>query len=182
MSSPDPIPPSGRRVPRWMWVALIASLAVNLFVVGVVARSVWPFRYAEAGRGGGLAGNLMAYAATLPEARRAAVRQPTAQERPQLALRPLRIELRAARREAALAFKAEPFNREAFLAAEARVQAAEAKLRQTVVRFSADIAGRMTAEERSGFLKWRELRRPGGPTGQADRDLDKDAPPKKPAE
>ncbi len=181
MSSPVSAPGSTRRMPRWVLITLIASLAINLFVVGVVARSVWPWRYAAAG-GGGFAGNLLAYAATLPDERRQAIRQALPSERPMLAVRPLRKDLRTARRDAALAFRQEPFNRDAFLAAEARVQAAETRLRQTVVQLSADLAGRMTAEERAGFLKWRELRRPAGPLAQIDGDPDKEPPVKKPAE
>ncbi len=182
MSSPVSAPAPAGRLPRWVWIALIASLAINLFVVGVVARSVWPSRYIAAGGGGGLIGNLMAYTATLPDDRRKAVRQALPNERPMLSVRPLRKDLRAARREAALAFGQEPFSRDAFLAAEARVQSAELKLRQTIVQLAADFADRMTADERAGFIKWRELRRPAGQPGQIDRDSDKEPPAKKPAE
>ena len=186
-TSNTPEAPTGpipvRNVRRWMWIALIASLAVNLFVVGVVARSVWPFRYAVAGGGGGgLAGNLAAYMGTLPESRRKELRAAMGQARPHQLLRPFRVELRWARQEAAAAFKAEPFNRDVFLAAEGRVQAAEARLRDAIVKLSADMAGRLTADERAGFLKWRDVRRGGGAGPQADRDLEKDAPPKKSVE
>lgn len=173
------VPRSG--LPRWAWVLLIASLAANLFVVGVVARSIWPGRYAAAGHGpGGLFGNLMAYSKELPEARRGIVRQAIDRERPLAGLRPMREELRAARHEAARLFRAEPFDREAFLAAEAKVQAAEGKIRQNVVRFSADLASRMTAEERAGFLNWRELRRgaSGRGAGHADREAETGMTPK----
>lgn len=176
---------SRSRLPRWAWVVLIASLAANLFVVGVVARSVWPGRYAAAGHGpGGLLGNLMAYSKELPEERRGIVRQSFDKDRPLASLKPLREELRTARQEAARLFRAEPFDRDAFLAAEARVQAAEVKMRQNVVRFSADLASRMTADERAGFLKWRELRRgtPGRGAGHADREAETGVAPKKLAE
>jgi uncharacterized membrane protein len=187
MSSPVSTTGPARRMPRWAGILLIASLAINLFVVGVVARSVWPWRYAAAsavagGGGGGMVGNMLAYAATLPDERRKAIRQALPNDRPMMMVRPLRKDLRQARREAALAFRQEPFDREAFLAAEGRVQAAEAKLRQTIVQLAADLAGRMTAEERAGFLKWRELRRPGGAGNQADNEPDKEPPAKKPAE
>ena len=179
--SAGPIPV--RNVRRWMWIALIASLAINLFVVGVVARSVWPFRYAAAGGGGaGLAGNLAAYIGALPEPRRKELRAAMGQVRPQQLLRPLRVELRGARQEAAAAFRAEPFNRENFLAAEGRVQAAEARLRDMIVKLSADMAGRLTSDERAGFLKWRDVRRGGAAGSQADRDLDKEVAPKKSVE
>ncbi len=171
----------GRRVPRWLWLLLLLSLSGNLFVVGVAARTIWPQRYGNAIGGPGLAVNLMTYANTLPEQRRAVVRSAVAKERPQLTLRPLRQELRAARREAARIFKTEPFSRGNFLEAEARVLAAEAKLRNTIATMSADIAGRMTGDERAEFLKWRELRRADGPRGQAEAEADS-APPKKAAE
>ena len=182
MSTPVSTPEPARRMSKWVWVALIASLAMNLFIVGVVARSMWPSRFGAAGGGGGVVGNMVAYTATLPDDRRKAIRQGVANERPMLTVRPLRKDLRAARQEAALVFRQEPFNREAFVAAELRVQSAETKLRQAVVQLAADMAGRMTVAERAGFLKWRDLRRPGGPAGQFDVDADKEAPPKKSAE
>jgi uncharacterized membrane protein len=174
---------SQRRVPRWLWVILIASLAANLFVVGVVARAVWPSRYASANRGpGGLLGNLLAYTRSLPPERRDALKQATGQERPFAVLRPLREEIRAARQEAARLFAAEPFDRAAFLAAESRLQAVEAKLRQAVVQTAAELAGHMTAQERAGFLKWRELRGPmRGPPPHAEGEPESGNAPKKPA-
>jgi uncharacterized membrane protein len=182
-SATKPETAARRRLPRWLWVVLIASLAVNLFVVGVVARVILPARYAAANGGaGGLYGNLQAFAKELPQERRAQVRQSMPRDRPQQQFKPLREETRAARREAGRIFRAEPFNKDEFLAAEARVQAAETKLRQTMTRFAAELASRMTAEERSGFLKWRELRRPGGAGAQAERDGDGDGAPKKTAE
>ncbi len=180
-TSVGPVPVRNAR--RWMWIALIASLAINLFIVGVVARSVWPFRYAVAGGGGGgLAGNLAAYIGALPEPRRKELRAAMGQVRPQQLLRPLRVELRVARQEAAAAFRAEPFNRDVFLAVEARVQAAEARLRDSIIKLSADMASRLTADERAGFLKWRDVRRGGGAGHQTDRELDKDVTPKKSVE
>ncbi len=183
MSTPVSTPEPARRMSKWIWFALISSLAMNLFIVGVVARSMWPSRYGAAGGGGGgIIGNMVAYAATLPDDRRKVIRQGVPNERPMLTVRPLRKDVRAARQEAALVFRQEPFDREAFVAAELRVQAAETKLRQAVVQLAADMAGRMTAAERAGFLKWRDVRRPGGPAGQFDDDAGKEAPPKKPAE
>lgn len=185
VAASPPASETRRGLPRWVWVLLIASLAANLFVVGVVARAVWPSRYANAGHGpGGFFGNLTAYSKSLPEDRRKAVRQGIAAEHPIQALRPLRDELRAARQEAARQFQADPFNREAFLAAEARVQAAESKIRQAVMQFAVDLAGRMTADERAGFLKWRELRRASSGRGgaQAGRDAEPGNATPKPSE
>ena len=62
------------------------------------------------------------------------------------------------------------------------MQAAEARLRDLIVKLSADMAGRLTADERAGFLKWRDVRRGGAAGSQADRDLDKEVAPKKSVE
>ena len=165
-------PKPRRGLPRWGWLLMIASLAVNLFVLGTVLRAIGPARFSQASGGaGGLAGNLLAYAKDLPGHRRDAIRGALSADRPFASLRPLRQEIRAARREAGQLFRADPFDRAAFLAAEARVQAAEAQLRKAMAEQAADIASRMTPAERSGFLKWRELRHHGGrPGNHAERE------------
>ena len=167
-------PMSGRRLPHWGWLLLIASLAVNLFVLGTVIRAIGPARFAQASGGsGGLVGNLLAYTKDLPSDRRDAIRGSLAADRPLAVFRPLRQEVRAARREAGRLFRADPFDRAAFLAAEERVHAAEAQLRHEMARHAAEIAGRMTSAERTGFLKWREKRYHGGRSDDhADREVD----------
>ena len=54
-----------RRTPRWLLVALLASLALNLIIVGSVAGAMWRFRkpppWASA-----VTPNLLGYASTLP--------------------------------------------------------------------------------------------------------------------
>lgn len=146
--------PTRRRVPRWVWVALIASLAINLFVVGVVARAFWPHHGAPIR--GGLLGQIMTYSKELPVQRRTAILKAAGAEQPFETLRPLRDEVRAARREVVRMFAAEPFDRPAFVAAEEKLQAVEGKSREAVVKIVADIAAGMSASERAGFLKWRD--------------------------
>ena len=41
----DATPAVVRRTPRWMWVLLIVSLALNLMVLGVVFGSLWAVRH-----------------------------------------------------------------------------------------------------------------------------------------
>ena len=154
---------------RFLWILLIVSLAANLFVVGAVSRVIWPTRYMAASAGqAGMLGNLFAYSKELPKERRSEIRKGFSEERPMRALQPFRKDLREARLEAARQFRHEPFSREDFLAAESQVISAEVKLREATARMAADIAQRMTADERGAFLKWRELRRLGGPAVQQD--------------
>lgn len=40
----DPGPEIVRRVPRWMWISLIVSLAGNVLVIGIVFGSMWAVR------------------------------------------------------------------------------------------------------------------------------------------
>src|SRR4249919_2303304 len=95
-----------RRVPRWLLVALVVSLALNLVIVGSVAGAIWRFRtppqWASA-----VTPNLLGYASTLPAPRRKQLWDATAEERRHI--RPFRREVRAAREETVKALIAEPF-------------------------------------------------------------------------
>ena len=99
-----------RRVPRWLLVALLASLALNLVIVGSVAGAMWRFRkpppWASA-----VTPNLLGYASTLPAPRRKQLWDTTAEERRHI--RPFRREVRTAREETVKALIAEPFDKQA---------------------------------------------------------------------
>ena len=164
---PAAAPPARR---NWMKIALIFSLAFNAVVVGMVVRSMWQFRTAFAMSGAGLEANLPAFIATLAPERREVLRNDGVIARPGVVLRPLRVELRRARVDAARVFLAEPFDKQAFIAAQAKVAEAEANLRRTVQAMLPEIAARMTADERRAFVRWRGPGRgppgPGGPGGR----------------
>jgi uncharacterized membrane protein len=148
-----------RRTPRWVLVALFASLALNLIIVGLVAGAVWRFRtpppWASA-----VTPNLLGYASTLPAERRKQLWDGTREERGHI--RPFRREVRAAREETVKALIAEPFEREQFLAAQARQAEAENRARTAVQDLYVKIADGLTPEERHAFPRWREHRRPPG--------------------
>ena len=147
-----PRPPARRR--RWLWIALIASLAINALLIGIVLRSLWHMRSGFILTGGGLESGLPAFVGTLPRDRQEALRNERLADLP-ATLRPLRQELRLARIEAARAFMAEPFDKAAFVAAQGRLFEAEANLRRSVRQLLPDVAERMTYEERRAFLNWR---------------------------
>lgn len=163
-----------RRAPRWMWIALIASLAVNVAVIGVFAGAGLSMRYGGAGIGGGPGPALMRFADTLPAERRQVIRAQMQGQRG--VITPLRREVRQARGEVIRALQAEPFDKAAFLAAERRVLAADTRLREAGAQALAEIAAVMTAEERRNFTSLRHMRR----HGRGGADDDGDAAPKGP--
>jgi len=142
-----------RRAPRWMWIALIASLAVNLLVVGAVVSAAWNLRSG----GFGPHWRISSFLETLPEERSKALQNVVARARE--TLQPLRQEVRETRRELARIFESEPLDKNALSAGLTRLVEAEVKLRQAHAELTTDLAESMTAEERRAFVKWHEERR-----------------------
>jgi uncharacterized membrane protein len=165
--TPPKTVPARWRAPRWMWILLISSLALNLLGIGIVAGSFWQVRHARATAGGALPGTLAKFADTLPPARGAEIRD--AIRAAQTAMTPLKQEARLARREAALVFTLEPFDKDKFAAAHARALAATLEVRQAYLRLLTAIGEKLSAEERGQFLKWREQYRGRGSHWRGDR-------------
>lgn len=150
--SSTPLAGANRRV-RWWRLALVASLAINALLAGVVLRSLWHVRSgAVMAAGGGLEANLNSYVNTLPDDRRKMLRHDAGSQQAG-AVRPLRIELRRARADAARLFLAEPFDRRTFAAAQARVLDAEINVRRAVQLMAAELGERMTVDERRTYFR-----------------------------
>jgi uncharacterized membrane protein len=183
-AAPPAAAPAPRR--RWLWVALIASLAINAVLIGMVARTLWQVRANVALAGVGPDARLPAFVNTLPPERRDVLRKAGAPERPWMMLRPLRLEVRQARADAARLFLADPFDKAAFTAAQTRMFNAETKLREAQLRHLPDIGERMTAAERRAYLHWRGRggmgwgggNRRGGGGGGPRNGEDADMPPR----
>jgi uncharacterized membrane protein len=171
--SPAATGPVRARAPRWVWIALIASLALNCLVLGIVFRSVWQIRSVYALGGDRTAASLNGYVNSLPRERGEELRRIAMAERPYL--RPLRAELRRARAEIAQILMMEPLDRQRLAAAQTRLLETEVKVRQAIQRSLAEVAARMTADERRAFLRWHDSRRPGAgrwreaPNGGSDQ-------------
>ena len=148
--------PVVRRTPRWLLVALFASLAVNLVIVGSVAGAVWRHRGPHAGAGVVIP-NLLGYASTFAPERRKQIWELTHEERSRM--RPFRREVRAAREETIKALAAEPFDQQQFLAAQSKQAQAENRARAAVQDLYVKIAESLTPAERRAFANWREHRR-----------------------
>jgi uncharacterized membrane protein len=145
-----------RRTPRWLLVALIASLALNLITIGSIAGAVWRFRKPPAWAGV-ITPNLLGYASTLPRERRKQLWEASAGERRHL--RPLRREVRLAREETIKILAVEPFDLRHFIAAQNRQAEAESRAREAVRSLYAKLAETLTPEERRAFPGWRADRR-----------------------
>ncbi len=162
MTAIEPLaqPTTRRRWPRWL---LIASLALNALLVGVIMRGVMTMRANIAMSGGTIETSLPAFIETLPAARRDELRKVELPDRSGV-LRPLRIEVRRLRMEANRLFMAEPFDKAAFVEAQARLFESEIKLRSAVFRMLPELGERLTASERRGYLGWHGPGwvRPGG--------------------
>jgi uncharacterized membrane protein len=144
-------PDTSRWSPRWIWIALIVSLGLNLLVAGVIGAAYWQLTYA-AGTGPQPGGRLAAFSRTLPEERGAELRRMASNLQP--AIRPLRREVRRARREAARLFTSDPFDRAAFLDAYARLLVSEQRLREGYRDMLAELGANLTADERRSFVEW----------------------------
>lgn len=142
------------RAPRWMWIVLIASLAINLLGLGIAAGTFWQIQSARATADDPPPRGLVEFADTLPAARGDAIRD--AVRTAQAAMNPLRQEVRRARSEARQVFGSEPFDKDKFAVAHTRVAAAAHQVRQAYLRLLTDIGDKMSAEERRRFLDWRK--------------------------
>lgn len=166
--------PSGtpRRIPRWIKLALIASLALNVLFFGAMAGAWW-----RGGGHGGFSGrgaggtNIIGFIASLPSERRNELMQKSFALREQA--RALRVATRAAAQERANALLADPFDKQRFIDAQTRQVEADGKLRLLFRDIIAEAASSMSTRERRAFLSWREPRR-GLPADNVD-----DAPPMK---
>jgi|GEM_PF-594599 len=145
------------KAPRWMWVALIASLSVNCLVLGVVFRSVWHIGQVQALGGDRGSGGLSSFVASLPAERSSKLRQVYEADRQQL--RTVRIRLRDLRGEIIETLRADPLDAERLKGAQSRLLDTEIEMRRIIYRALAQVAAHMTAEERNAYLDWREARR-----------------------
>jgi uncharacterized membrane protein len=151
--------PSGETSPplqkRWIKGALIASLALNLLIIGIVAGGIWRFRHHGAF---GLAERgLMGFINHLPTDRAQLLRGEVTSKRE--GLRPLRREANEAWQASNDVLTAEPFDKEKFKAAQAKARESSAKLEAAVADTMADLAEKLNPDERKHLRNWRERQR-----------------------
>lgn len=134
--------------PRWLYGALVASLALNLAMLGGAAGAFWHHRHEH--RGDGLTG----FVRQLPADRQGPLRDFLKGEREKL--KPVREEIRAGWRETNTLLGQEPFDKDKLKAAMGRMNDAEGRMRAAIADALVETAGKMTPEERQSMKAWRE--------------------------
>jgi uncharacterized membrane protein len=151
----------GTRSSRWLMPVLVASLALNLVVIGAAGSLLWrgyrqpPEALGPLGRR--LVPTLISYSATLAPERRRELDRLTTRERQTVI--PLRRALVAARAEVNKALTAQPFDQTHYLAAYARMVEADKLSREASFKLQVALSLHFTPEERLGYLRWRETQR-----------------------
>jgi uncharacterized membrane protein len=141
----------------WLKWLLIASLAVNLLIIGsALGHRFFGHGHWRGGRGESI--GVMGYVRHLDRDRRQTISKILSAGRPNL--RELREEVRQARLAAAETIAAEPFDKAKVEAALAAIAAADQKLRTAGTASIVDAVEAMTSEERRGLVEWWKSRRP----------------------
>lgn len=167
----DPAAPPSRRLKY----ALIASLALNLVIIGAVAGTMYGWKHHGPRHGGHPRGEdfgLMGLTRVLPEERRKEVRKQLREER--AGMRPMVEDVRAARRDAADRLAAEPFDRSVLEASLAAVTEKDRALREAAVKLFLGHVERLTPDERKMLAeRWRHMSKPL-PKRKKDKAKDED--------
>ncbi|MGE0022976.1 MAG: periplasmic heavy metal sensor [Hyphomicrobium sp.] len=152
-SQPGTVPPAAGS--RRLKYALIASLALNLLIIGAVAGTMYGYGKHRRGPGGGVRGEdfgLMGLTFRLPDERKKEIRKRLRADRE--ALRPLVEEVRTARRQAAEKLAAETFDKAALEGALDAAGEKDRTLRAAAIAAFLAQAEQLTAEERRMLAEW----------------------------
>lgn len=142
------VAPQKPRAPRWMWILLVVSVALNLIVIGMGIGAIVKFRMHYGGPGAGFA----RFVKTLPDTRQRELK-PLIDERE--AIRPLREAAWRARHDARKAFAAEPFDEQKLRQAYLEASAARQALNDARGAWFVKMSMALSSDERSSYLKWR---------------------------
>jgi len=154
---------------RRLKLALIASLAVNLLVVGAVVSAMVFGPHGPRHRGGspGDEYGLMGFTRVLSSDRRGPIRKAIKEQRE--AFKPLREAVDEARREAADVLVAEPFSKDKLNAAFDKINNADLKLKSAGQAMVLSTAESLTPAERSALKDWWVKRHARWSRGRDDR-------------
>lgn len=134
--------------PRTLRMALLASVALNLLGIGLIAGAMFgaPPHHSRSEFG------LKSFSYTLPDDRGQMMRADFQAHKP--AVMEMRKAAREARTEAITVLAAEPYDAARLGAALQRLNDAEAKSRQRVSEYFVATAGKLTAKERVALGEW----------------------------
>ncbi len=140
----------GRYRPRWLWIGLVVSIALNLLVIGTVAGAFWKLNKKNSSLRGGFNRSIVLFVRQLPEARQAEIRPLIRNVRKKI--RPLRRSLRRQRREHTDLLTQEPFDKARFQASIERLLASETKVRRAVRLPLVELLAKLTPAERRKLI------------------------------
>ena len=153
------IPTGGKPPSNRLRRLLIASLAINLLLVGAALGAVWRARHhGFPGFGNDL--GMMGFVRQLPSDRQPGIRDQLTAERQ--ALRPFRREVRETWNAANAQLAAEPFDKGKLQGAMAQSRAAATKFDEAISTALISIAEKLSPEERKLLKEWRDHHRPHG--------------------
>jgi uncharacterized membrane protein len=155
MPASSDLGPPARAPRRWLWPLLVASLMLNLLVLGAIAGGAM-FAHRHMGPGPDGPRGLQGFVRGLPKERREVLMAGTERE----AMRARRRELIAAQQAVLDAIAAEPLDKAALEAALKHASDVEAKMHEANMATFIAIAERMTPQERQRFKEWREATMP----------------------
>ena len=145
--------------PRTLRWALVASLALNVLIIGTVAGTLCFSRFGHGPHGEGFKQSpLLRFARTLPRERSDMIRQKFADAQPNMEA--LRKGIRDARASVREALMAETFDQAKFNAALDGVVQAETNVARARTTLFGESVGQLTPEERRQLHEWLEKRRP----------------------
>lgn len=143
----DPASATPQR-PRWLYPVLIASLGVNLLLLGGAASAFWNHRHDRRDH------SLVGFVRTLPADRQGPLREFLDAER--VKLKPIRDEMGNGWNQTNKLLGEEPFDKEKFKQAMARMNDVEDRMRASIAEGLVETAARMTPQERILLKEWRE--------------------------
>lgn len=177
-SAPVPPQPPSSGMPRWAKITLIASLAVNLLLVGSIIGHRFVTRHGPFASVFRTVDDAARFARKLPPERRQALR--AVFEKHRESLQPFIKAVQEARKGVEAASAADPFDKDKFISALTALQDAENKARAARRPMAAEMAAILSPEERKRFLNIHGgLQREMGPGGDRRRFFQRQQPSEK---
>ena len=150
-----------RELPRWLMIAAVVSVALNLLVVAALASAYLQSSNVSSPKRGGITRSVVTFVRQLPPERQAVVRSLIKDVRSKV--RPLRRSVRKQRGVVHNFLSTEPFDRTAFEAEMEKLLQVEATYRHAARMPLGEIMSLFTVAERKKFVayhqEWRQRRR-----------------------
>jgi uncharacterized membrane protein len=144
------------RKPSWQRWLLIASLALNLLIIGGAAGAFWSHRHGgrHFGHWQGREHGLMGFVRELAPDRQGDVRAALEAERAKI--KPMREGVKEGWKETNTILGTEPFDKDKLKEAMSRMIEAEVKMRTAISDALIETAAKLSPEERQKLKAWRE--------------------------